>query len=215
MLRLIASALRTTVVCLTAAFGVAPSSEAALITVNSGSFAGAGNLGGTGAGRAQGFQALSSFSITSVGIEADLASESYDVVIYASTNGSSVGSQLASTSGVVGGTGFVFHDLGINFSFVSGSFYVVNWRPTDGSFNVTNDDIAYYSDSALPVNIPPFRLVEGLEGFNAESSGNSLHPNMRYNVNAAVPEPGSIALMGLGIAALGLARRRAVRRAGR
>jgi hypothetical protein len=56
-------------------------------------------------------KADSSFSIDSIGIEGDLISQSFDVLVLSSTNGHDVGAVLASESVVVGGTGDHFYDV--------------------------------------------------------------------------------------------------------
>jgi hypothetical protein len=176
------------------------------IVVNSGVFW--GTTGGVGGGRAQGIRADSTFSISSLGIFGNLDERSFDVLIYASTTGSDVGSVLASSTATVGGTGNGWNDININYTFGAGLYYIVNWRPTIDAFSEWAITLDYYNDSGLPTTVGPMTLVDGLEGYNAESSGNFLHPNFRYNIVTSVPEPGTLALLGLGLAGIGFAKRK-------
>lgn len=194
--------LSTSMACLLV-IGGARSASAAPIVVNSGDFVSTSD--GEGGGRAQGIQATSAFSISSLGIFGDLELLSFDVVIYASTNGSDVGAVLETSSAIVGGTGNGWNDIPINFSFIAGSFYVVNWRPTiDNPGNWANT-LDFYDDSALPVDVGPITLLEGIEGFTADNSANAVHASFRYDIVA--PEPASVMLFGLGVAGLCAARR--------
>ena len=191
--------------------------DAAIIEVNSGNAYTGG--GGPGTGRAQGFQALSDFSISSVGIEANLVSQSFDVVIFASTTGSNIGAQLASASATLGGSGFGWYDMSINYAFAASNFYVVDWRPSSSNSSWVNASgggpgnpgIQYYEDSSLPVTVGPIRLVEGFEGWTP-SPGNSLHPSLRYDANtvpvSAVPLPAALPFFLSSLAVLGLIARR-------
>jgi len=170
--------------------------------------------GGEGGGRGIGFQADSSFSIDSAGIFMDLVSQSYDVLIYGSTNGSDAGAVLASASAVVGGSGAQYYDIAIAYTFTAGSFYVLHWRPTDLGINdwvAANTPNGFFFDSDLPETIGPVTLLDGEEGSGPDDFGNFLHPNLRVDVvdtAVAAPEPFALALFGLGLVGLGLSRRR-------
>ena len=161
--------------------------NAALVDLNSGSFY--STIGGVGTGRGVSFKADSNFSISSLGLRGDLVAQSFDVLIYSSTDGNQVNSVLASASSVVGGTGLGWNDININYSFNAGSYYAFNWRPTNG--NSSWGTIDYYRDNALPTSIGSLlTLINGFEGFNATNFSNSLHPNLRINTSVnAVPIP--------------------------
>jgi len=165
--------------------------------------------GGPGTGRAVGLEAVSNFNISSIGIYGSLVSQSFDVQIYSSTNGNQANSLLASSTATVGGTGVGWHDIGINFSFNVGDFYVLNWQPTTS--NSSWGTPQYYHDSDLPITLAGLvTLINGVEGFNAASFGNFLHPSLRINTGGTgeVPIPAAVfmfapALLGF----LGLRRR--------
>ncbi|WP_299849532.1 VPLPA-CTERM sorting domain-containing protein [uncultured Roseovarius sp.] len=169
--------------------------------------------GSEGSGRGQGFEMLANTSVNSIGIEANLNRLSYTIDIFASTNGRSAGSILASFTRTLGGAGFGWYDMAVNYTFNTNSYYVVNWRPSTGgdwvvqSGNPGNAGINYYNDNALPETDGPFRLVEGFAG-SVPNSGNSLHPSMRYGVGATVPLPASLPLLIGGFGLLGFVGRR-------
>jgi len=133
-----------------------------------------GYLGGPGTGRAFGFHADETFSITSVGIKGDLLFDDYDLVIYDSVDGSIVGSELYSTTTATGGTGYGWNDMAAVFTFSAGNYYIVNWRPSDCN-NTWANGLDYYNDSGLPHDFGPLTVVDGIEGCDATSPTNFLH----------------------------------------
>jgi len=194
--------------------------KAALVEVHSDTpYLGSGT---EGRGRGQGFEMLANTSVSTVGIEGNLRALNYTVDIFASTNGSDVGALLDSFSAALGGGGFGWYDMAVNFAFAANNYYVVNWRPTnlDADWVIPSGGgpgdpgLQYYQDSDLPVVDGPFRLVEGFEGAVPPlSSGNSLHPSMRYNTGpAAIPLPAGLSLLLValgGLAGLRTMRKRA------
>ena len=169
--------------------------------------------GSESSGRGQGFQALEDITVNSIGIHGNLRSLSHTVDIFSSDNGKTAGDLLASFTKTLGGDGFAWYDLALEFTFSADSFYVVNWRPTDDvdwveqSGNVGNAGINYFKDGSLPETDGPIRLIEGFAGASPDP-GNSLHPAMRYGVGAQVPLPASLPLLIGALGALGYAGRR-------
>ena len=192
-----------TLAALTFAFSF--NTQASFIELNSGDFAYTSD--GEGGGRGISFQVSSSFSIDSVGIYGDLLNNSFDVLIYSSTDGHQINTILASATAVVGGTGNGWNDIAINYTFNASDFYVINWQPTSISNWAWTLD--FYNDSSLPAVVGPVTLIDGISGNDTSMNfGNILHPNIRVNVNT-VPIPAAVWLFGSGLIGLiGIARRK-------
>lgn len=168
-----------------------------------------GNTGGVGSGRGIGLHADSSFSMTSLGLFGSLNTQSFDAQVYSSTDGHDIGSLLASSSAVIGGSANQYNDITLSFNFLAGNFYTLLFRPTEFSSSWANT-IDYFNDSGLPLTIGAFTLIDGTEGFLGENFSNFLHPNLRLNASAEsnVPEPGALGLLALGLIAMRAARRK-------
>jgi len=197
-------------------FGVGPMAAlgtAAPIELNSGVFFTQAATGES-TGRGLGVTMLNDFALTSLGIQADLNLLSFDVQLYGSTNGSDTGALFASATAVLGGTGYQWWDIPLNFDLLAGSSYVLHFRPTVSTTNWLDDGglgLAYYHDSGLPVDIGAFRLIDGEEGWTPPLNfSNFVHADLRVNGAdaAAVPEPATLLLLGGGLVAARVRRYR-------
>lgn len=199
-------------VLVVSATAFAPLASAAPIELNAG---GAPTVGfGPGDGRALGIRADTDFSLTSLGFFGDLESETWEAVLYSSTNGSDTTGVLASSSAVVGGGGLGWYDIGLTHSLTAGSFYVVHWLPQDGSFSLGAAGYHFFPDSTLPVSVGggALTVLDGAEGGSGGLSfGNSVHARMRVNGITSVPEPAIASLLALGVLGIFFGTRRRAR----
>jgi hypothetical protein len=194
--------------------------QAQVIDLDSGpGFTGAG----PGNGRALGIQTTENVDVTALGIFGELSSQSYDVLIYSSTDGHQAVSILAEASGMSGGTGLGWNDLPVNYTLQSGQYYVLHWRPSSSN-NSWTSNLQYLNDSNLPFTVGPILMIDGADGFDTGDLrfSNSLHPHLRIGgevtavpVLPPVPVPTLgqwgliiLALSVLGFGAVVIARRK-------
>lgn len=186
--------------------------NAGLIELNAGVVGPAptGTGAGAGYGRGVSFFATEAFSVDSIGFEADLLDNLFEIVIWGSTDGHQVTSELASNTYNFGDTAFGWNDMNFAFNFVANTYYAVGYRLASGAhLSGGVQSLQYHNDSTLPFNIanPAIRLIDGFEGKDADNFSNSLHGSLRMNVvSNEVPEPSTLAIFALGI--MGLASRR-------
>ncbi|MBL8820270.1 MAG: PEP-CTERM sorting domain-containing protein [Planctomyces sp.] len=134
----------------------------------------------------------------------------YTFELFSSSNGHTAGSLLAATTfNLVTGTGY--QDKAFSYSLNAGSYYVINFSRVDNG-HLTGLGTKYsWEDpgSFVPYNYGILTMLEGFEG-SSPSSPNPLIPHMRlgYGSHAAVPEPASMAVWGLGAIGIAVAHRR-------
>jgi hypothetical protein len=182
------------------------SAQAAPLEINAVSVDGGGTGSGPGSTRGISFLVNTPLAISSVGLFSDIGSTSYDVKIYASPDGHSLGALLASTTATTGGGGLQWYDIPIGFGFAAGNYYAIGWGTTSGGI-IPGGVGAYFhygSDAHLPLTTGPVTLIDGF--VNVGDFTNGLHPQLRVDVNQ-VPEPGTLLLIGAGLSLVAVRRR--------
>jgi len=129
--------------------------------------------------------------------------------IYAAT-GLSRGSLLATASETFTDIGQAFYDVGIGYSFSSGADYdiEISWSGDTPLMRAFLFDPSFHGSP--PFDVGPVRVVDGEHG---GSAGNHWMGHFRFNgetEEVSVPEPGVLAIFGLGLAVLGYRKRNSV-----
>jgi hypothetical protein len=169
------------------------------------------HFGGMGSGRGIGFVADEAFTMNTFGIDIGVQaanSVQYKFELFASTDGHTAGSLLASTNFLLA-AGNGWQDFAFNYSFTAGSAYVLNFARVDSQWLTGNLGTHYSWEPSAHIDYGVLSIVEGFEADPADNY-NPLVIHTRLNYNSSVPDSGSIlVLLTLGsVALVGAARRR-------
>lgn len=160
---------------------------------------------GYGGGRGMWFQANSSFSMLGAGFNNEFfGNESFTETLYAADNTGAAlhGATLGSFSvNPVAGVGWRDGTFSSAIGITAGNFYYLEVT--------SNDSFAgnyFYNWNGSPsVNLGLVTILDGGEGGDPSALGNTVAPGLRIMTDT-VPEPATLAVLGLG--ALALIRRR-------
>ena len=158
------------------------------------------------------------YALTSIGIDALIASGAqltFDAYVYDDQSGSGVNQLALGAPGVVTGNGTEqWFDLPVSFTLQSGQSYDIGI-----SFNISSDpnlQVNYFDFRAgnnSPFSVGPVTVLDGEQGYCGPC--NNWTPNLRLDGAgsgvSAVPEPGSLILLGAGALVLfGAIRRKRI-----
>ena len=159
------------------------------IVLESPSLVGTYTGGGVGSGRGLHIIANEDFTISSLGIYAQLYDKNYLARIFKSSSSYAIDELLHSVEGNPG----AFGNMGWNdllfaeyFSFEAGEYYYLEWSPSDGS-----DDwcsyIEYFNDAGLPHVVGPLTMKNGVAGQHPNVNDNGFHPYFRIGLEPLSP----------------------------
>jgi hypothetical protein len=154
-----------------------------------------GYLYAMGSGRGVGFNVNKTFDVSSIGINlaarnSNVLKPLYEFEIYSSTDGHDVGDLLTNVEFYLTQTGEGWVDAAINYKFIEGNSYVVNFSRTDDRHLGVDLATIFSLDTGLPINYGRLTAKEGFQGATPDAR-NPLNPLVRFQA-FDVSEPSSV-----------------------
>ncbi len=178
-----------------------------------------GNIGFLGWDRSVHFRAISDFSIFSAGIKFEPlqgGATAIRATVREGFVGPARGNVLATGSTAISNVGLAFYDVPLSFNFIAGNVYDIAFEDVGGADGWGNNGVnsmEFYVFNFPAQSYTVGGTAEVIDGGCFPSLcgeyGNTVMPHVRFSTaTVTVPEPGTYALLAVGIGAMALVGRR-------